>query len=136
MKTQGLQKCRMVISFKEVAIYFCVAFFGLNSHSNELSCDMDINCDRFEYTSVERFKQSVIDYAEKHHLNSPGYVLHSVSDIALVKVKSMADGLIIIEENPGLIYSMGRNIESSNKPKEWRYAFEQSFIRSFNSLKR
>jgi hypothetical protein len=126
----------MHISFKKIIISLFVTLFGLNSYSNELSCNVDIDCYRFDYTSVEKFKESIATYANKWHLNSPRYALYKVSSFAPVKVNSIADGLTLIKENPGLIYSMGKYIESNNKPKEWQYVFEQSFIRGFNNLKR
>ena len=126
----------MITNFNKIIVSLCVTLFALSSYSNELSCDSNINCDRFDYTSIKNFSQSVINYSEKHYLNSPSYALYKVDSQATVKVSTITDGLILIKENPGLIYSMGRYIENNNKPKEWLYVFEQAFIRSFNSLKR
>lgn len=125
----------MHTSSKITIVLLCFAFFGLNSFSKELSCNVDINCDRFDYTSVDSFNQSVIDYAEKWNLNNPNYILYKVNKVSIT-VNSINDGLALIKESPELIYSMGKYIEVSGKPKEWQYVFEQSFIRSFNNLKR
>lgn len=126
----------MIINFKKIIIFLCVTLFGLNSYSDGLSCDLNIDCDRFDYISMDRFSQSVIDYSEKHYLNSPSYALYKLNNLTSVKVSSLTDGLALVKENPGLIYSIGRYIKNNNKPREWQYIFEQSFIRSFNSLKR
>jgi len=125
----------MDISSKKIITLLCFTLFSLNSLSKELSCNVDINCERFDYTSVDRFNQSVVNYVEKWSLKNPDYVLYEVNDNP-VEVSSMSECLILIRKSPELIYSMGKYIEGSDKPKEWQYIFEQSFIRSFNSLKR
>ena len=104
--------------------------------SNELSCSVEIDCDRFDYTSVENFNNSVIDYSRKWSLNSPYYVLPSMNNVSIGNINSISDGLTLIKNNPKQIFSVGKYVENNNKPREWLYVFEQLFLRSFNSLKR
>ena len=63
-------------------------------------------------------------------------ILRKVSETHEVNIRSIDDGLSLIEKDPGLIYVIGKDIERNKKPKEWLYIFEQSFLRKFNNLQR
>ena len=127
----------MQISSKKIAIP-CLIYLLLSTRifAIELVCNVNIDCNRFDYASKETFNESVINYAAKWSLNTPMVILQKVSETHEVNIRSIDDGLSLIEKDPGLIYVIGKDIERNKKPKEWLYIFEQSFLRKFNNLQR
>lgn len=127
----------MQISSKKIAIP-CLIYLLLSTRifASELVCNVNIDCNRFDYASTETFNESVINYAAKWSLNTPVVILQKVSETNEVTICSIDDGLNLIEKDPGFIYVIGKYIEKNKKPKEWLYIFEQSFLRKFNNLQR
>ena len=127
----------MQISSKKIAITGLIyLLLSTNIFASELACNVNIDCNRFDYASKADFNESVINYAAKWSLNTPVVILRKVSETHEVNIRSIDDGLSLIEKDPGLIYVIGKDIERNKKPKEWLYIFEQSFLRKFNNLQR
>ena len=105
--------------------------------SDDISCQFtEINCYRFEYTSIDRFKDSVESHSYKWSLSDPSKVL---SDQVLIKdlsINSLNASEALIEANPESMFVLGSYIIQNRKPREWLFVAEQAFIRSFNNLGR
>ena len=105
--------------------------------SDDISCQFtEINCYRFEYTSIDRFKDSVESHSYKWSLSDPSKVL---SDQVLIKdlsINSLNASETLIEANPESMFVLGSYIIQNQKPREWLFVAEQAFIRSFNNLGR
>lgn len=105
--------------------------------SDDISCQFtEINCYRFEYTSIDRFKDSVESHSYKWSLSDPSKVL---SDQVLIKdlsINSLNASEALIEANPESMFVLGSYIIENQKPREWLFVAEQAFIRSFNNLGR
>jgi hypothetical protein len=105
--------------------------------SDDISCQFtEINCYRFEYTSIDRFKDSVESHSYKWSLSDPSKVL---SDQVLIKdlsINSLNASEALIEANPESMFVLGSYIIENQKPREWLFIAEQAFIRSFNNLGR
>ena len=105
--------------------------------SDDISCQFtEINCYRFEYTSIDRFKDSVESHSYKWSLSDPSKVL---SDQVLIKdlsINSLQASKTLIEANPESMFVLGSYIIENQKPREWLFIAEQAFIRSFNNLGR
>ena len=105
--------------------------------SDDISCQFtEINCYRFEYTSIDRFKDSVESHSYKWSLSDPSKVL---SDQVLIKdlsINSLNASEALIEANPESKIVLGSYIIQNQKPREWLFVAEQAFIRSFNNLGR
>ena len=105
--------------------------------SDDISCQFtEINCYRFEYTSIDRFKDSVESHSYKWSLSDPSKVL---SDQVLIKdlsINSLNASEALIEANPESMFVLGSYIIQNQKPREWLFVAEQAFIRSFNNLGR
>ena len=105
--------------------------------SDDISCQFtEINCYRFEYTSIDRFKDSVESHSYKWSLSDPSKVL---SDQVLIKdlsINSLQASKALIEANPESMFVLGSYIIENQKPREWLFVAEQAFIRSFNNLGR
>ena len=105
--------------------------------SDDISCQFtEINCYRFEYTSIDRFKDSVESHSYKWSLSDPSKVL---SDQVLIKdlsINSLNASEALIEAKPESMFVLGSYIIENQKPREWLFVAEQAFIRSFNNLGR
>ena len=105
--------------------------------SEELSCKFsEIDCYRFNYSSMDQFKDSVIEYAEKWNLKNPSYALSQVTANKELSIKSSDDSEALITAYPEDIFVLGRYIRENHKPREWLFAGEQAFLRSWNNLNR
>ena len=120
--------------------FILIASINLSSCSvisDDISCQFtEINCYRFEYTSIDRFKDSVESHSYKWSLSDPSKVL---SDQVLIKdlsINSLNASEALIEANPESMFVLGSYIIENQKPREWLFVAEQAFIRSFNNLGR
>ena len=120
--------------------FILIASINLSSCSvisEDISCQFtEINCYRFEYTSIDRFKDSVESHSYKWSLSDPSKVL---SDQVLIKdlsINSLNASEALIEANPESMFVLGSYIIQNQKPREWLFVAEQAFIRSFNNLGR
>ena len=120
--------------------FILIASINLSSCSvisDDISCQFtEINCYRFEYTSIDQFKDSVESHSYKWSLSDPSKVL---SDQVLIKdlsINSLNASEALIEANPESMFVLGSYIIQNQKPREWLFVAEQAFIRSFNNLGR
>jgi len=105
--------------------------------SEELSCKFsEIDCYRFDYSSMDQFKDSVTEYAEKSSLKDPSKALLKLTTNKDLSIESAKDSESLIETHPEDIFVLGRYISENHKPKEWLFLGEQAFLRSWNNLNR
>ena len=105
--------------------------------SDELSCKFsEINCYRFNYSSIENFRDSVTEHASKWDLKDPSDVLSNLTINKELSIKSSNDAEELILTNPEDIYVLARYITENQKPREWLFVAEQAFLRSWNNLNR
>ena len=105
--------------------------------SEELSCKFsEIDCYRFDYSSMDQFKDSVTEYAEKWSLKDPSIALSKLTTNKNLPIKSAEDSETLITAYPEDIFILGRYISENQKPREWLFIGEQAFLRSWNNLNR
>jgi len=105
--------------------------------SEELSCKFsEIDCYRFDYSSIDQFKDSVSEYAEKWSLKDPSNALLKLTANKDLSIESSKDSESLIETHPEDIFVLGRYISENQKPREWLFIGEQAFLRSWNNLNR
>jgi len=105
--------------------------------SDQLSCKFsEIDCYRFDYSSIDQFKDSVTDYAEKWSLKDPSIALSQLTANKELSIKSSDDSEALITAYPEDIFILGRYISENHKPREWLFIGEQAFLRSWNNLSR
>ena len=105
--------------------------------SEELSCKFsEIDCYRFDYSSMSQFKDSVTEYAEKWSLKDPSNVLLKLTTNKDLSIESSKDSESLIETHPEDIFVLGRYISENHKPREWLFLGEPVFLRSWNNLNR
>mgnify|MGYP003991643597 FL=1 len=120
--------------------FILIASINLSSCSvisEDISCQFtEINCYRFEYTSIDRFKDSVESHSYKWSLSDPSKVLSDQVIIKDLSINSLNASEALIEANPESMFVLGSYIIENQKPREWLFVAEQAFIRSFNNLGR
>ena len=105
--------------------------------SEEISCKFsEIDCYRFDYSSMNQFKDSITDYAEKWSLKDPSIALSKLTTNKNLSIKSAEDSEALITAYPEDIFILGRYISENHKPREWLFIGEQAFLRSWNNLSR
>ena len=105
--------------------------------SEELSCKFsEIDCYRFNYSSIENFKDSVTEHASQWNLQDPSGALSNLTINKELSIKSSNDAEGLISTNPEDIYVLARYITENQKPREWLFVAEQAFLRSWNNLNR
>ena len=105
--------------------------------SEELSCRFsEIDCYRFDYSSVDQFKDSVTEYVEKWSLKDPSMALSKLRTNKNLSIKSAEDSEALITAYPEDIFVLGFYISENQKPREWLFIGEQAFLRSWNNLNR
>ena len=105
--------------------------------SDQISCKFsEIDCYRFDYSSMDQFKDSVIEYAEKWSLKDPSNTLLKLTVNKDLSIESSKDSESLIETHPEDIFVLGRYISENHKPREWLFIGEQAFLRSWNNLNR
>ena len=105
--------------------------------SDELSCKFsEIDCYRFNYSSIENFRDSVTEHASKWDLKDPSDTLSNLTINKELSIKSSNDAEELILTNPEDIYVLARYITENQKPREWLFLAEQAFLRSWNNLNR
>ena len=114
-----------------------IALSSCSIFSEELSCKFsEIDCYRFDYSSIDRFKNSVTDYAETLNLKDPSNVLSQLTPNKNLSIESSKDSKSLIEAHPEDIFVLGLYISENQKPREWLFIGEQAFLRSWNNLNR
>jgi len=105
--------------------------------SDQLSCKFsEIDCYRFDYSSIDQFKDSVTEYAEKWSLKDPSIALSQLTVNKDLSIESSKDSESLIEAHPEDIFVLGLYISENLKPREWLFIGEQAFLRSWNNLNR
>ena len=105
--------------------------------SDQLSCKFsEIDCYRFDYSSMDQFKDSVTEYAEKWSLKDPSNALSQLTTNKNLTIRSTEDSETLITAYPEDIFVLGRYISENHKPREWLFIGEQAFLRSWNNLNR
>ena len=105
--------------------------------SDEFSCKFsEIDCYRFDYSSMDQFKDSVTEYAEKWSLKDPSNALLKLTTNKDLSIESSKDCATLITAYPEDIFVLGRYINENQKPREWQFIGEQAFLRSWNNLNR
>jgi hypothetical protein len=114
-----------------------IALSSCSVISKELSCKFsEIDCYRFDYSSMDQFKNSVTEYAEKWSLKDPLMALYKLTVNKNLSIKSAEDSEALITAYPEDIFVLGRYISENHKPREWLFIGEQAFLRSWNNLNR
>ena len=114
-----------------------IALSSCSIISKELSCKFsEIDCYRFDYSSMDQFKDSVTEYAEKWSLKDPSNTLSQLTSNKNLSIKSAEDSENLITTYPEDIFILGRYISENHKPREWLFIGEQAFLRSWNNLSR
>ena len=105
--------------------------------SDDISCQFTENdCYRFDYTSIETFKDSVEGYSYKWSLSDPSKALSKQILKQDLSINSLHESEAFIENHPDSMFVLGSFLIENQKPKEWLFVSEQAFIRSFNNLSR
>ena len=118
-------------------VLITIALSSCSVISDQLSCKFsEIDCYRFDYSSMDQFKDSVTEYAEKWSLKDPSNALLKLTTNKNLSIDSSNDSESLIEAHPEDIFVLGRYINENQKPREWLFIGEQAFLRSFNNLNR
>ena len=124
-------KNKVLLSFLVIALSSCSVI------SEELSCKFsEIECYRFDYSSIDNFKDSVDEYSQQSGLANPSSTLSALTINKELSINSSIDAENLILESPESIYALGVYIKTNQKPREWLFIGEQAFLRSWNSLSR
>ena len=118
-------------------VLITIALSSCSVISDQLSCKFsEIDCYRFDYSSMDQFKDSVTEYAEKWSLKDPSNALLKLTVNKDLSIESSKDSESLIETHPEDIFVLGRYISENQKPREWLFIGEQAFLRSWNNLNR
>ena len=124
----------------KIKIFLSFLIIGLSSCSvisEELSCKFsEIDCYRFDYSSINNFKDSVVEYSHQWSLSDPSNALSKVTSKKELSINSSVEAENLILESPESIYALGIYIKNNQKPREWLFVAEQAYLRSWNSLGR
>ena len=124
-------KYKILLSFLVIALSSCSVI------SEELSCKFsEIDCYRFDYSSLDNFKGSVVEYSQQWSLSDPTNVLTKITPKEGLSINSSVEAENLILESPESIYALGIYIKNNQKPREWLFVAEQAYLRSWNSLGR
>ena len=124
-------KYKILLSFLVIALSSCSVI------SEELSCKFsEIDCYRFDYSSIDNFKDSVVEYSQQWSLSDPTNALTKITPKEGLFINSSVEAENLILESPESIYALGIYIKNNQKPREWLFVAEQAYLRSWNSLGR
>ena len=124
-------KYKILLSFLVIALSSCSVI------SEELSCKFsEIDCYRFDYSSIDNFKDSVDEYSQQWSLSDPTNALTKITLKEGLSINSSVEAENLILESPENIYALGIYIKNNQKPREWLFVAEQAYLRSWNSLVR
>ena len=124
-------KYKILLSFLVIALSSCSVI------SEELSCKFsEIDCYRFDYSSIDNFKDSVDEYSLQWSLSDPTNDLSKITPKEGLSINSSVEAENLILESPESIYALGIYIKNNQKPREWLFVAEQAYLRSWNNLGR
>ena len=122
---------------KLIFVFLTILLSSCSVISEELSCKLsEIDCYRFNYSSIDNFKDSVTEHASQWSLQDPSSALSSLTISKELSINSSKDSELLIETNPEDIYVLAKYITENQKPREWLFLAEQAFLRSWNNLNR
>ena len=123
-------KNKVLLSFLVITLSSCSVV------SEKLSCKFsEIECYRFDYSSIDNFKDSVDEYSQQSGLANPSSALSGLTINMELSINSSIEAENLILESPESIYALGIYIKNNQKPREWLFIGEQAFLRSWNSLR-
>ena len=124
-------KNKVLLSFLVIVLSSCSVI------SEEFLCkSSEIECYRFDYSSIDNFKDSVEEYSQQSGLANPSSSLSGLTINMELSINSSIEAENLILESPESIYALGIYIKNNQKPREWLFIGEQVFLRSWNSLSR
>ena len=124
-------KNKILLSFLLILLSSCSVI------SEELSCKFsEIDCYRFDYSSIDNFKDSVDEHSQQWSLSDPKNALTKITPKEGLSINSSVEAENLILESPESIYALGIYIKNNQKPREWLFVAEQAYLRSWNSLGR
>ena len=124
-------KYKVLLSFLVITLSSCSVI------SEELSCKFsEIDCYRFDYSSIDNFKDSVDEHSQQWSLSDPKNALTKITPKEGLSINSSVEAENLILESPESIYALGVYIKNNQKPREWLFVAEQAYLRSWNSLGR
>ena len=124
-------KYKILLTFLVIALSSCSVI------SEELSCKFsEINCYRFDYSSIDNFKDSVDNYSQQWSLSDPASALTKITPKEGLSINSSVEAENLILDSPESIYALGIYIKNNQKPREWLFVAEQAYLRSWNDLVR
>ena len=122
---------------KLIFVFLAILLSSCSVISEELSCKFsEIDCYRFNYSSIDNFKDSVTENASQWNLQDPSGALSNLTINKELSINSSKDSESLIETNPEDIYVLAKYITGNQKPREWLFLAEQAFLRSWNNLNR
>ena len=122
-------KYKVLLSFLVITLSSCSVI------SEELSCKFsEIDCYRFDYSSIDNFKDSVDEHSQQWSLSDPKNALTKITPKEGLSINSSVEAENLILESPESIYALGVYIKNNQKPREWLFVAEQAYLRSWNSL--
>ena len=122
---------------KLIFVFLAILLSSCSVISEELSCKFsEIDCYRFNYSSIDNFKDSVTEHASQWNLQDPSGALSNLTINKELSINSSKDSELLIETNPEDIYVLAIYITENQKPREWLFLAEQAFLRSWNNLNR
>ena len=123
-------KNKVLFSFLVIVLSSCSVV------SEEFLCkSSEIECYRFDYSSIDNFKDSVEEYSQQWSLPNPSSALSGLTINMELSINSSIEAENLILESPESIYALGIYIKNNQKPREWLFIGEQAFLRSWNSLR-
>ena len=124
-------KIKIFLSFLIIVLSSCSVI------SEELSCKFsEIDCYRFDYSSIDNFKDSVDEYSHQWSLSDPTNALTKITLKEGLSINSSVEAENLILDSPESIYALGIYIKNNQKPREWLFVAEQAYLRSWNDLVR
>ena len=121
---------------KILLFFLVISLSACSVISEELSCKFsEIDCYRFDYSSIDNFKDSVDEYSQQSGLANPSSALSGLTINMELSINSSIEAENLILESPESIYALGIYIKNNQKPREWLFIGEQAFLRSWNSLR-
>ena len=97
---------------------------------------MPVDCYRFDYSSMDQFKNSMTEHAYRFKLGDPSNALSQLTTNKDISIESRKDAEAHIKAYPEDIYILGRYIIENLRPREWLYIGEQAFLRSWVNVSR
>jgi len=125
------------IKIKIFLYFLIITLSSCSVISEELSCKFsEIDCYRFDYSSIDNFKDSIDEYSLQWSLSDPTNALNKLTPKEELSINSSVEAENLIIERPESIYALGVYIKNNQKPREWLFVAEQAYLRSWNSLVR